>query len=109
MVDFAFIRTHRGSQNNGFEELVVQLARRRPPSGAKEFRRIEGAGGDAGVEALWLLNDGSEIGIQTKYFLRVRDIDWAQVDKSVKTTLQPVLKVMRRAVAFGLDERGGGV
>jgi hypothetical protein len=66
MIDFASIRAHRGSQHAGFEELVVQLARRRPPIGAKEFRRIEGAGGDAGVEATWLLHDGSEIGIQAK-------------------------------------------
>src|ERR1700730_8678441 len=81
MVDFASIRAYRGSQHTGFEELVVQLAHRRPPIGAREFRRVEGAGGDAGVEALWLLHDGSEIGIQAKYFLRVRDIDWAQIDK----------------------------
>lgn len=109
MVDFADIRPHRGSQNNGFEELVVQLARRHPPLGATEFRRIEGAGGDAGVEALWLRNDGSAVGIQAKYFLRVRDIDWAQIDESVKTTLKnrPEVNLYRVAVACDLTDRGG--
>lgn len=109
MVDFTSVRLHRGSQNNGFEELVVQLARRRPPLDAKEFRRIEGAGGDAGVEALWLKNDGSAIGIQAKYFLRVRDIDWAQIDESVAATLKhrPEVNVYQVAIACDLTDKGG--
>ncbi|QWF15228.1 hypothetical protein [Lysobacter capsici] len=109
MVDFISVRPHRGSQNNGFEELVVQLARRRPPLDAKEFRRIEGAGGDAGVEALWLKNDGSSIGIQAKYFLRVRDIDWAQIDESIATTLKhrPEVNVYQIAIACDLTDKGG--
>lgn len=109
MVSFASIRPHRGTQNNGFEELVVQLARRRRPMGAKEFRRIEGAGGDAGVEALWLKNDGSSVGIQAKYFLRVRDIDWAQIDESVATTLKrrPEVNVYQVAIACDLTDKGG--
>ena len=109
MIDFASIRAHRGSQHTGFEELVVQLARRRAPIGAKEFRRIEGAGGDAGAEALWLLHDGSETAIQAKYFLRARDIDWAQIDKSVETTLKkrPNVAVYRIAFACDLTDKGG--
>ena len=109
MIDFAAIRPHRNSQNNGFEELVVQLARRYPPLGAKSFRRIEGAGGDAGVEALWLMHDGSAIGLQAKYFLRVRDIDWTQIDKSVTATLEnrPEVNVYRIAIACDLTDKGG--
>lgn len=109
MVDFASIRAHRGSQHSAFEELVVQLVRRRPPSGAKEFRRIEGSGGDAGVEALWILNDGSETGFQAKFFLRVRDIDWAQIDASVKTTLskRPNVTTYYIAIACDLTDKGG--
>lgn len=103
MIDFTSIRPHRGSQNNGFEELVVQLARRHPPSNAKEFRRIEGAGGDAGVEALWLKNDGSSIGIQAKYFLRVRDIDWGQIDKSVAAALRHHSEVCVYQIAIACD------
>ena len=109
MVDFAAIRAHRGSQNNGFEELVVQLVRRRPPIGRKAFRRIEGAGGDAGVEAMWLMNDGSAIGIQAKFFLRVRDIDWTQIDESVTATLKSrrEVTVYRIALACDLTDKGG--
>lgn len=109
MVDFASVRPHRGSQNNAFEELVVQLARRRPPPDAREFRRIEGAGGDAGVEALWLKSGGSATGIQAKYFLRVRDIDWNQIDKSVATTLRhrPEVDVYQIALACDLTDRRG--
>lgn len=109
MVDFAAIRTHRGSQNTGFEELVVQLARRRPPLGGTSFRRIEGAGGDSGVEALWLKSDGSAIGLQAKYFLRVRDIDWGQIDKSVEATLEhrPEVNLYQIALACDLTDRRG--
>ncbi|MCA6328272.1 MAG: ATP-binding protein, partial [Phenylobacterium sp.] len=109
MVDFASIRPHHGSQNNGFEELVVQLVRRRPPPDGKEFRRIEGAGGDAGVEALWIKNDGSAIGVQAKYFLRVRNIDWAQIDESVAATLKhrPEVNVYQVAIACDLTDKGG--
>ncbi len=109
MVDFAAVRPHRGSQNNGFEELVVQLVRRRPPLDAREFRRIEGAGGDAGVEALWIKNDGSCIGIQAKYFLRVRDIAWAQIDESVATTLKhrPEVNAYQVVIACDLTDKSG--
>ena len=49
-INFKSIREYDGSQQNGFEELVCQLARLNPPKDAKTFIRKEGAGGDAGVE-----------------------------------------------------------
>ena len=63
-MDYRRIRGMDSGQRLAFEELVCQLARREPPAADAEFRRIEGAGGDGGIEAYWLLSDGSEGGYQ---------------------------------------------
>ena len=68
MLDFTRIIAGVAGQRETFEELVCQIARRLPPAGNAEFRRIHGAGGDGGVEAVWLLKTGEEVG----YDLRSR-------------------------------------
>ncbi|MDI1296072.1 MAG: hypothetical protein PSY12_09360 [bacterium] len=57
MIDFTKIIAGEAGQRETFEELVCQIARRDPPATALEFRRIHGAGGDGGVEAVWILED----------------------------------------------------
>ena len=103
-MDFTKIRVHDGSQNNGFEELVCQLAHLQRPDGAKTFVRKEGAGGDAGVECYWVLNDGSEIGWQAKYFTdRMDDSKWGQVDRSFKTAFEKHPNLKKFIVSIPLD------
>src|SRR3712207_4217574 len=94
MVDFSQIRSYKTGARDAFEELVCQLARLDKPDAFREFRRVEGAGGDGGLEAYWLLPDGAKIGYQAKYFLHSRDIDWAQIDESVEQAIatHPTLK-----------------
>jgi hypothetical protein len=108
-IDFREIRPYDGAKHKGFEELICQLARRERPRDAGEFRRVEGAGGDGGVEAYWLLDDGTEHGYQAKYFLATKDIDWAQIDKSVKVVLaqHPKLTTYTIAIACDLTDRSG--
>jgi len=110
-MDYRFedIRVHEGSQHRAFEELVRQLAHRDPPRNAKEFRRIEGAGGDGGVEAYWLLSNGRKIGYQAKFFTRSRDIDWSQLDGSFQQALKthPELKRYVVSLACDLTDRSG--
>ena len=94
-LNFSRIRNHDGSQDNGFEELVCQLAHLSPPENAKYFVRKDGAGGDAGVECYWKLSDGSEHAWQAKYFLEALDSSqWAQISESVEAALKkhPTLK-----------------
>ncbi len=87
-IDFSQIQSHDGSQNKGFEELVCQLACLSKPENAKEFIRKDGAGGDAGVECYWKLQDGSEQAWQAKYFLKpLGSSQWNQISKSVKSAL----------------------
>lgn len=103
MVDFSKIRIYKGRQENGFEEFICQLARRDKPTEPSEFRRIEGAGGDGGVEAYWQKKDGSKVGYQAKYFLKSGKIDWAQIDKSVKQALNTHPTLIRYVVALPCD------
>ena len=87
-IDFSQIQIHAGSQSKGFEELVCQLASLSKPENAKEFIRKDGAGGDAGVECYWKLQDGSEHAWQAKYFLKpLGPSQWKQISRSVKSAL----------------------
>ena len=106
---FTEIREFDGSRNTGFEELICQIARRSPPQDAQEFRRIEGAGGDGGVEAYWIVHEGKKVGYQAKYFLATKDINWSQIDKSVATALDkhPELREYVVASACDLTDRAG--
>lgn len=88
-IDFSRIQTHEGSKQKGFEEFVCQLAKRSKPANAREFIRKDGAGGDAGVECYWELEDGSEHAWQAKYFLQpLTPAQWSQISKSVETALE---------------------
>lgn len=113
-MDYRRIRGMDSGQRLAFEELVCQLARREPPAADAEFRRIEGAGGDGGIEAYWLLSDGSEVGYQAKYYLKTAEIDWANIDDSVKRALQSHPSLTKYVVALACDltdktgKQGGG-
>jgi len=79
-IDFQKIRTHRGDQRGGFEELCCQLAALEDPVPGCTFIR-KGSGPDQGLECFQQNPDGREIGWQAKYFIdkfgdsQIRDID----------------------------------
>lgn len=102
-IDFSQIRPYDGDQRKGFEELMCQLARRESVPNAKIFCRVEGAGGDGGVEAYWLLSDGTKCGYQAKYHLASKDIDWSKIDGSVKTALTQHPEIYRYTIAIPCD------
>lgn len=104
MLDFTRIIAGVAGQRETFEELVCQVARRLPLVGSAEFRRIHGAGGDGGVEAVWLLKTGEEVGYQAKYYLTSAGVDWGAIDGSVATALSthPAMTTMYIAIACSL-------
>jgi hypothetical protein len=110
-ISFHHIRPLNGDKRYGFEEFICQLARRETAPEGAEFRRIDGAGGDGGVEAYWLLRDGTEQGYQAKYFRETKEIDWRQVDKSVKAALQQHRTLTHYTIAFACDltDRSGSM
>ncbi|MEI6702621.1 MAG: ATP-binding protein [Deltaproteobacteria bacterium] len=74
------------SQRSAFEQLVCHLAQLDERGG--EFRRIEGAGGDGGVEAIRILPTGKKVGYQAKYYPIQKKIDWSKIDDSVEAALK---------------------
>lgn len=107
MLDFTRIISGVAGQRETFEELVCQVARRIPPAGHAEFRRIHGAGGDGGVEAVWVLANGDEHGYQAKFYTKSGDVDWGAIDGSVTTALatHPRLTTLTIALACVLTGR----
>lgn len=85
-IDFKQIVTRLGSKQAAFEELCCRLAARSIPEGAN-YVRLDGAGGDGGVECFADMPGGSRVGWQAKY---VFDIDrfLRQSGKSLTTALQ---------------------
>lgn len=104
-IDFSNIR---GDTIEGkrvfFEQLVCKLAELDGSGG--EYRRIEGAGGDGGVEALRILPSGRKIGYQAKYYPSRDDIDWSKLDNSVKTALKLHPELERYVIALPCDFTG---
>lgn len=87
MIDFSKINAFDKGQRGSFEDLVCVLAKRMSPSQAFEFQPNDGRGGDGGVEAIWLLNNGKKVGYQAKFFLTIDEPQWRQMDKSVKQAI----------------------
>ena len=102
-LDFSKIRSHKGSQNNAFEELICQLARLSRPENAEVFIRKEGAGGDAGVECFWKLKDGSEHAWQAKYFFELKPNQWNQISHSVTVALNKHPNLKKYYICLPLD------
>ena len=109
MIEFSKIHSFTLGQRNSFEELVCQLGRRELFPENSVFRRVEGTGGDGGVEAYWTKPNGKKTGYQAKYFLRCGDIDWGQIDKSVTQALasHPELECYVVALPCDLTDRAG--
>ena len=100
ILDWNGIRALDGRQDKGFEELCAQLARAERPSGSEFVRK---GTPDAGVECYAILSDDSEWAWQSKYFNRLGDSQWSQIDESVKTALAKHPKLVRYFVCVPLD------
>jgi len=104
-IDFTQIRgdTVEG-QRSSFEQLVCHIAEL--DGGRQGFRRIEGSGGDGGVEALRLLPSGKKVGYQAKYYTSREGIDWSKLDSSVRTALVQHPELESYVIALPCDFTG---
>jgi hypothetical protein len=102
-LDFKNINDFGQGQSDSFELLVKVLARREKLDEASEFQPNEGRGGDGGVEALWLLKDGSKVGYQSKFFSSLEDAQWRQMDKSVTQALATHPELVNYIFALPFD------
>ena len=101
-IDFSKIRGETvEAQRSYFEQLVCHLARL--DGGAGEFRRIEGAGGDGGVEAIRILPTNRKVGYQAKFYPERDKINWGNIYKSVETAVNQHPKLERYVIALPCD------
>ena len=99
-IDWSDLRSLNGSQNNAFEELCCQLAANEAPADSKFVRK---GTPDAGVECYAILEDQTEWGWQAKYFSSVRNSQWNQLDKSVKTAIKKHPQLVKYTICLPTD------
>ena len=101
-LDFNNIRPMNGSARDGFEEFVCQLARKEEILCTKRF--VRNGKPDGGVECYWVLEDGSEVAWQAKYFCKALDnSQYQQIDGSVKEALKTHPNLRRYIIAVPTD------
>lgn len=87
-MDFEKVRHVGGSARTGFEELCVQLVEGICGARLSNRVRVDGSGGDGGVELIATAEDCRRIGIQAKYFGKTLGTpQWSQIDRSVKEAM----------------------
>jgi hypothetical protein len=102
-IKFSEIRALEGRQDKGFEELCVQLLHELSSENLSQIDRVEGRGGDGGVEAIASTESGQKIGLQTKFFFKLGASQWAQIDDSVTTAIEKHPELARYLVCVPLD------
>ena len=103
-LDWNSIRPHGGSKAHSFEELCAQLARAESPADARFERK---GTPDAGVECFCVLQNEDEWGWQAKFFQKLGDNQWTQIDRSVKTALEKHPSLTRYFICVPYDRPDG--
>lgn len=105
MINFQNIRGDSlEGQRSFFEQIICHLANL--DKGGGICRRIDGSGGDGGVEALRILPSGRKVGYQAKYYSTRDKIDWNKIDNSVKTAFKQHPELERYVIAIACDFTG---
>ena len=90
------------SKQNGFEELICQLARTHEEYSHATFTKVGNP--DAGVECYYTLGNGDEIGYQAKYFTSsFATSEWSQIDHSVQTAIEKHPRLVKYYIAVPVD------
>ncbi|MHB8106833.1 MAG: NACHT domain-containing protein [Candidatus Cryosericum sp.] len=103
-IDFSQIASRGGSKSTAFEELCCQLAHKTVKRN-QSYTRLNGAGGDGGIECFADLPDGSQIGWQAKYVFDV-DALIGQTSKSLATALNVHKNLAQYTICFPFDPTG---
>ena len=95
------------SQNDAFEELCIQIFQYFGTKNGWEndscFISKNGKGGDAGVEAYWKFDGDKEYAIQAKFFDKLDDPQWKQIDNSVNEALNKHPNLIKYYISIPLN------
>ncbi|MCA3080281.1 MAG: hypothetical protein ING71_15995 [Rhodocyclaceae bacterium] len=103
MIDLTQIPGFENGQRSSFEDLIKVLARRVRPDNALTFQPYDGRGGDGGVEAIWILDNGDKIGYQSKFFKTLGEPQWKQMTESVTQALKTHPELKKYVFALPID------
>ena len=118
-ISFQNIRPYNGGLREAFEELCCQIFHRLSNSSIpnfqlpkdSQFQRFRGAGGDGGVEAIWILPNGDKWGLQSKYFERdkLESSKFKQLNTSLNAAVKnhPELTQYIFCISFNFTGRTG--
>lgn len=96
------IRPINNSRNDGFEELVCQLAGKEKISNQRKFWRVGKP--DGGKECFWQLENGDIYAWQAKYFTTsLSTTQWTQIEKSVKSVIDNHASLKKYFISIPLD------
>lgn len=95
------LRPFNGDVKYGFEELICQLARAEQIENKTKFLRV--AAPDGGVESYCILTDNSEYGWQAKFFSKMENSQWNQIDKSFKSAFEKHPNLVKYYICIPLD------
>ena len=103
-INFRQISPYSGDKRGAFEELCCQLARR-TLSESVLFTRLDGSGGDGGVECFADFPNGTRTGWQAKYVFNIKSL-LTQAEKSLNTALEIHPALTRYVVCFPFNLTG---
>lgn len=107
-MNFENVRPIEGSVRTGFEELCVQLDEAICGGPLRGRVRVDGAGGDGGVELFGTTPDGRKVGLQAKHFFkRLGKSQWDQIKGSVATAMRNHPDLKQYFVCVALDRTPG--
>ncbi|PHV61311.1 hypothetical protein, partial [Cyanobacterium aponinum] len=113
-INFQNIRPYGSGKTDAFEELCCQIFQRLSDNSKSnfqipqdsEFQRFRGAGGDGGVEALWILTNGYKWGLQSKYFDKLETSQFNQMKKSLTAAVENHPELTRYIYCIPFDPTG---
>lgn len=108
-IGFSDIRPLEGKQDKGFEELCVQLLPWLVGDFLQGVIRVDGRGGDGGVEAIAQTVSNMHVGLQSKFFSKLDEVQFRQIDESVKTVTKKHPELTRYLVCVPLDRTPGQI
>ncbi len=95
------LRKWNRTQNEAFEELCSQIFRHGPVPEGSVFSRFGTP--DGGIETICTHPDGTEIGLQAKYFTSMGKAQWQQLDDSVIKAIKKYPKLTIYKIAIPLN------
>lgn len=119
-MDWTKFNNHGESNNHAFEVMCNLLFEDWCKQTYKEkivqFSFVNGDGGDGGVEAYCVLDDGNVVGVQSKWFpMKIEDSQIRQIETSIQTAKKVRPKISTYVVCIPRDlgskkiVRGGGL